>query len=362
MRARLAVLTAMLMVGSLAGPPATAAKTSVVVLSTDGGRLSAYETTKYQRQILMDPAAGAPFAARGEICADPKSPRRFVVGVEPDDDGASGWSYLQLKGKRHGRLSVKQLGRLPAAMPGFGCAFLPDGTLITTGLGDRNVTSKGDGELVLWFPPFNRPDVRSCTLLEGLPTPEGVAVADDGTVLVAISRTDTAATRPGIYKVTGEFPTSADSKGGCRRTSASGAPMSDPGRAQMALFINADAETYWPTDITPSGSGTWYVSNLPFGYINEYDAEGEFVRRVAKPGSGLPDGQLEAFTPYGMTVTPDGTLWVAHYGMQGTSAAEGAGQIAVIKFDKTGAPLEKERVARELDHPDGLGVITLSRR
>ena len=46
----------------------------------------------------------------------------------------------------------------------------------------------------------------------------GMAV---GSLLLAVSRTDTKATRPGIYRVTGDFPTSADDKGGCRRTTAS---------------------------------------------------------------------------------------------------------------------------------------------
>ena len=362
MRNRVALALAVVTAAMVLVPPVAGAAPGVVVLSTDGGRLTAYEPVKYAKQVLLDPAAGAPFAARGEICADPDSPRRFVVGVEPGEDGAAGWSFMELKGKRLGKLSAKPLGRLPSAQAGFGCAFLPDGSLLTTAPGDRMPTSASNGELIQWFPPFDRPAVASCTLLQGLPSPEGVAVAADGTVLLAISRTDTAATRPGIYKVIGDFPTSADDAGGCRRTTAAGARLADPGRAQLSLFINADAETYWPTDIADSGHDTWYVSNLPFGYINEYDVDGTFVRRVAKPGSSLPDGQLEAFTPYGMAVTPDGTLWVAHYGMQGTEPQAGAGQLAVVKFDKEGVPLEKERIARELDHPDGLGVMKLSRR
>jgi hypothetical protein len=97
------------------------------------------------------------------------------------------------------------------------------------------------------------------------------------------------------------------------------------------------------------------VSSVFTGEIVEVDASGRFLRFVVAG----PLGQLTGFTPYGIGVAPDGTLWVADIGVLGNGPGAGLGSVARVRIDANGLPAQPETVDDGLEFPDGIGVVTL---
>lgn len=337
-----------------AGPPS-----DVAVLVAHGGGLLAVDTGSYESQLLIDPADGE---VQGEVCFDPDAPRTFAIGTRSED--SAGWAIYELSGAAVGSLTAERIAEFEPTHQGaprsFGCVFLPDGRLATTSTGGWGYDEATTGELLLWFPPFDGSAPRFCKLVQGMGTAGGVALDADGSLLVVDQRPDRGQRTGGVYRVTGDLPTSPDAAGGCGGDDGAGGPLVDDGRLSLETFIALDQNSQTPTDLAPTAAGTWLVSNIYTGYLHEYDADGAPVRRIAQPGSTLPDGQLEAFTPYGIVEAPDGSIWVAHHGLQGTSPSDGGGQLIVVRFGEDGAPMEKERIVRDLQAPDGIAVIDLT--
>jgi hypothetical protein len=108
-------------------------------------------------------------------------------------------------------------------------------------------------------------------------------------------------------------------------------------------------------------AGGYYVSSVLNGVIAEYDAEGEFVRRILEP---LPDaGPIPPFadtgTPLGLGLAPDGTLYFADIGLQiapEPGPGPNLGTVRCIRF-VDGEPQPPELVDDQLNFPDGIGIL-----
>ncbi len=214
---------------------------------------------------------------------------------------------------------------------------------MTTDIGNQS-TGEGDGQLIVWFPPFTKGfktlkngtegKVPYCKIDVGIATAGGIAVDDDDNLYVASARPPTS----GVWKYTGPFPTSPDATGGCGKQDATGAPLADT--VQKELFIAAgDNLLVSPNAIVATGhDGSWYVSSVFTGVINEYAADGSFVRTVLQPppGEGPGPKPISTGTPLGLGVAPDGTLYFADIGLvisaDGVGPGDRTGSVRKIRF------------------------------
>jgi hypothetical protein len=168
-----------------------------------------------------------------------------------------------------------------------------------------------------------------------------------------------------VWRYSGPYPTSADAAGGCGGTDATGAPTAD--RTRREAFIAPDALLATPSGITGGPGGALFVSSVTTGVINEYDANGTFVRTVLQPTPGTTLGAtpLPTGTPLGLAFDPAGALFYADVGLTvsapgaSPTATPGIGSVRRIVF-QDGSPLPPETVGRGLDAPDGLGLLVPS--
>ncbi len=342
-----------------------------ILLSNEGNRLNAFDLRTLESQTVIHAnqtgelgGEGWPVEAggrdvNGQVCVDPTSPAHIVLGEDTNQpDPPPGWGYFRIDGKRVGELAATQVGKLTPTYLGdpdnFGCGFLPDGRLVTTAIGDRFPGQPSNGELILWFPPFDRTDVPYCKLDGGLATAGGILVDADGSILVAANRPNDGGDPGGIFRFTGDLPTGPDAAGGCGRTDASGAPLVDEGRIAREVFIASDDAALTPSSIVHSGLGTYYVSSVFNGTIAEYDAEGTFLRRVVTPQGPPADS---SGTPFGMAVASDGSLYYADLGIVGGEAFATRGTVRRVRFADDGSPNAPEVLDAGLDFPDGLGLL-----
>lgn len=364
-------------VTALAVPPVHGANDGVtVVLSPENNRLNAYDVETFEKRTLVDAASGDGAEdggsadgdrrdINGEICIDPARPDHIITGEDTGQpERPAGWGYFEVTGHALDRLTARQVGKLAPTYLGapdnFGCGFLPDGRLFTTAIGDILPGQPANGELILWFPPFDREDVPYCKIYQSLGTAGGVAIDDAGRVLAAANRPNDDGDPGGIFRFTpaDAWPTSADAAGGCGRTDETGAPLVDEGRVEQEVFIPSDNRATTPSDVAITPRGTYYVSSVFTGVVAEYDAEGAFVQQVFGPPGGLPLGQFQGVTPFGLTIAPDGALWIADLGIQGGQPSGGEGSVLRVPIDADGTPGTAATVDEGLTFPDGLGVLT----
>lgn len=343
----------------------TAALGPAIILSAQGRELDAYST---ERPFATQTVVPSPAADRdgvdvsGQICFDPTNPRQFVaVDRTAAADGQLGWGVFTLSGQTLGKLSARETARLvPTFQPSsdapspFGCGFLPDGRLLTTDVGNRS-SGPGDGQLIEWFPPFDRDTVVSCKVDVALAGPEGVLVDGDH-VLVAESR------GAGVTSfISSTLPTSNRATGGCAGHDTDGTALAI-GVVRSAWLQNAAAARLTrPAAIVRARSGAFYVSSPSTGVIAEVDAAGRLVRRVLSPPSEAATGRHPFATgsPMGLGVAPNGTLYYADTGLvvQGTALVAGirTGTIRRISF-AAGKAQPPEVVDTGLQAPDGIGI------
>ncbi|MEZ5169944.1 MAG: hypothetical protein R3A49_04270 [Acidimicrobiia bacterium] len=335
-----------------------------LVFNGEGNNLNAYDPATGDSQRVITNADEDPDGRdiNGQICFDPDAPGKFIAGEDTGQpEVPAGWGYFQLEGAELGDLGATQKGKLAPTYQEssdnpemYGCGFLPDGRLVTTDVGNQ-AQGDGDGQLIMWFPPFDRDDVAFCKLDVAIPTAQQVLVEDDDTILVASAR---GPGDHGILRYRGPFPTSDDASGGCGGTDPVGSPMADT--VTKDVFIPADDLIPTTSGIVAAPDGGYYVSSVFNGVIAEYDAGGGYVRTILEPPEGevLSDQTFSTGTPLGLGVDSTGNLYFADIGVVITADSIGPGEsgsLQTIRFDN-GEPQPPEVLAFDLAFPDGIGI------
>ncbi len=354
-----------------------------IVFSGQGNDLLAYATDgSGDSQVLFtnkedDPETGRDINA--QICFFPDDPSQFIAGEDTNQpDPLQGWGIFEVDGETVGDLAATQVGKLTPTYQGsgdnaenYGCGFLSDGRVLTTDVGNQ-ANGDGDGQLIVWFPPFTGgeyvdgadnagfDDVAFCKVDIGIATAGGIYVDGDDNVYLGSARPPTS----GVLRYSGDWPTGPDAAGGCGRTDGTGAPLVDDGAVTREVFIPAGPHGLsTPHSVAPAPDGGFYVSSVITGVINEYDAEGAFVRTVLEPPAGeeLGPEPFSTGTPLGIGVAPDGTLYYADIGVvadpvNGFGPGEDTGSVRSITF-VDGEPQPPETLDDGLAFPDGIGVF-----
>lgn len=423
-RSRLAALIVLLFVAVLAPSSSPNDPNLVVVFGAEACRLVAYDknatgplpSRPYDDQTVIPRASNGGRDINAQICHFPDGSGWFIAG---EDSGQSlptpipaGWGIFQLQGQP-GSFTANQIGKLtPTFQPqdffqpeNYGCAILPNGNILTTDVGDQYPPLPGNGQLILWFPPFDRwsqgppfdgstGTVRYCKLDVALETPGGIYVDGDD-VYVASNRPsldgaggiDFTANGPGgvIRYDASTFPTSNDAAGGCGDTDITGAPLADAGSVAKELVIPANYAlgVLTASAIARAPNGNLYVSSVFSGRIAEFDLDdpnlslppplgGVAVRYIVQPPLGelppvpppLPSVPLFPTngTPFGLGVDPyDGQVYYADLGIGTTPPGpiSEAGDVYRVPFDGLGNPLAPVKISDEgYGYPDGIGVLS----
>lgn len=345
------------------------APASTIVLNGQGNDLAAYlAEPPFTKQIVIhhhDDQHPDGLDMNGQICFDPKRPERFVAGEDTlqDTTGHPGWGILELSGRTIGNFSAKEIGKLvPTYQPSndnpenYGCGFLPDGRVLTTDIGNQ-ATGNGDGQLIVWFPPFNSRDVKYCKVDVALATGQGILV-DGDSVYVAQAR----APRAGIWRYDARaMPTSDTPSGGCDSKDATGAPLSTKAKPTLFIAPGDGNSLATPNAIAKGKSGNFYVTSVFNGVIAEFTPAGKYVRDILRPPAGEQLGAqpFTTGTPLGIGVAPDGSVFYADIGIvigKSIGPGDNTGTVRRITLDATGKPSPPEQFDKGLAFPDGIGV------
>jgi len=357
-------------VGTQGSPGTAATSRRIIVFNGAGNNLDAYEPDPPFRTQRVNSAFSAvpPQVSNpdgtdinAQICFFPDGSNRFVAG---EDKGQSkgdlqGWGIFELSGDRIGELKIAETAKLVPTYQvasdnaeNYGCGFLRDGRILTTDIGDQAL-GPANGQLIVWFPPFDSHEVAYCKIDVAIATAQSIYVDANDNIYVASARPaeQPDATAAGVFKYSGRFPTSNDASGGCGRKDATEKVLS-PGQNGMLS----------PAGIVPSPSGGFYVSSVATGVINEYDAGWSFVRTILKPPDGEVLGPVSyaTGTPLGMAIAPDGTIFYADIGVviepgRGIGPGSKTGSVRRITFTD-GMPNPPDTMAKGLDFPDGIGI------
>jgi hypothetical protein len=382
-----AVLSVVAIAGVIAVPESSASggsarrggKPPPIIFNGEGNNLNAYEARPpFEKQTVIrnhddDPERGLDINA--QICFFPRGapgPKKgatwFIAGEDTNQpDPPPGWGIFKLSGEEVGELKAKQIGKLtPTYQPtgdnpeNYGCGFLSDGRVVTSDIGNQ---AGGDrnGQLIVWFPPFDSRDVRYCKIDVAIGTAGQIYVDDEDRVYVASALGNPA----GILRFTGPFPTSDEAAGGCGRTDGTGAPLADT--VQREVFVTADHDLSTPYALVPRKGGGFYASSVFTGVINQYDEDGTYVRTVLRPPEGevIGESTFSTGTPLGLGIDARGTLYYADIGIVfppgGTPGPGPEGTVRRIRF-VDGEPQPPEIVGDGLAFPDGIGVLERRRR
>jgi hypothetical protein len=350
-----------------AAPPAAA-----IVFNGEGNNLDAYDsqppfaTQRVIRTIADDPSG---LDINAQICFFPDGSDRFVAGEDAGQTSGrtQGWGIFQLSGEAIGELGAKEVGKLVPTFQGskdnaenYGCGFLSDGRIVTTDVGNQS-EGQGDGQLIVWFPPFDTFEVAYCKVDIAIATAQSIWVDDQDQVYVASARPPAfGGQTAGIWRYQ-DLPTGPDASGGCGQKDGTGAPQADAFHKE--IFIPAGAnDLSTPAGIAGAPDGHLFVSSVINGVINEYDGDGTFIRTVLRPPAGetLGPKPYSTGTPLGIGVGPDGTLYYADIGIvnapEGIGPGDHVGTVRRIVF-QDGSPLPPETMASNLDFPDGIGIF-----
>jgi sugar lactone lactonase YvrE len=331
-----------------------------LLLVSEGNRLRAVDLAAPpegapRAEVLVERADRDPARGRdvnGMVCPLPDGSGRFVAGDDTGQPAApAGWGLFAADGTELAKLVASARAAKPDP---YGCAFDAQGRLFTTEIGDPGF-GRGNGQLILWFPPFDAEPVRYCKLATDLGTATGVAVDALGRVYVA------SASGLRIERFSPPFPTAPDVAGGCGERDRDGAPRP----AALARETFAWARPFQGL-LTYSGlafarNGHLYAASVATGRIGEFDLEGRLVRLVLDPGRWLPP--YPTGTPQGLAVDAAGSLYYADLDLvyAGLSPRPGPdGKVWRIRF-QDGAPRPPDLLLRGLEFPDGLGVVSASR-
>jgi hypothetical protein len=345
----------------------------VIVFNGQGNNLDVYDSEPpFATQRLIATAADDPdgLDINAQICFwEDDGQTRFISGEDTGQpDPPAGWGIFDLNGDAVGDLEATQVGKLTPTFQAagdpenYGCGLLSDGRMVTTDVGNQAL-GEASGQLIVWFPPFDSYEVSYCKLDASIATAQSIWIDDDDNIYVASSRAfgDEAA---GVYRFSGPFPTSDDSEGGCGSTDPTGAPMADAVDKELWIGISADTNLATPAGLAPAPDGGLYVSSVFNGVINEYDADGAYVRTILEPPAGetLGSTTYSTGTALGIGVGPDGTVYYADIGIvveEGDLPGPGGGNGTLRRITFVdGEPQAPETMASGLAFPDGIGVWT----
>jgi len=382
MRCTPALLLHLLIALGIAGPSATAEE---LLYGAEGNRLRRYDVDSLGasasrgealvEEVLIRNASedetGDPDLARGRdingtICTLPDG--RFVAGEDTGQPSPpAGWGIFAPDGTQVGKLTATYLHGSPEP---FGCALHPDGRLFTTSVGAQGLGGTPNGQLIVWFPPFEgfpgppgaypATDATSsnfCKIATDIGTAGEVAIDSAGNVYVSA----TGALQ--VLRFEPPFPTGPDAAGGCSGIDPTGAPLADA--VQRSVFLDSQSglglATYSGLAITGSGPEERLVAaSVLTGRIGEFDLSGSLVRELLS--NPQPFGQLPTpfGNPQGIAVGADGTIYYADLDLVGTLPAVGPGpdgKLRRIRFDTDGEPLPPEVVRTGLRFPDSVTVL-----
>ncbi len=374
--------------GGTAGP-ATSARTAgagttpatgraagtAIVFNGQGNNLDAYEAQPpFRTQRVITTAAKDPAGMdiNAQLCFFPDGSNRFVAGEDTNQTKGDrqGWGIFQLEGTAVGSLKAREVAKLVPTFQGsednaenYGCGFLKDGRIVTTDVGNQAL-GPADGQLIVWFPPFDSHTVKYCKIDVHIATAQSIWVDPDDNVWVAAARPGTVEgdTGSGVWKYAGPFPTADTPGAGCGKKDSTGAPLADS-VTKTRVIVPGEPGLLSPAGIAPTGTGTLYVSSVATGYINEYRLDGSFVRTILQPPAGekLGEKPYSTGTPLGIGVAPDGSVFYADIGIvssaKGIGPGNGTGTVRRIAF-KDGQPQPPETLASGLAFPDGIGIWT----
>lgn len=337
-----------------------------VVFAPETNRLNAYDVNNsFAKQTVIpsnddDPQNGIDI--NGMVCFTRDGKRRFVAGEDTGQPQRTpGWGFFQLRGDAVGEFSATEVGKMIPTFQDsvdnrepYGCGFLSDGRLLTTDIGNQ-AAGPPTGQLIIWFPPYAGPfgSPRYCKLDVDIGTAGGIYVDDLDRVYVASARGDGF----GVLRYSGPFPTSDDAAGGCGGMDGTGAPLATNFVSEQ--FITGNGSLPAPSGIARSPQGTFYVSSVLNGVINEYNTSGEFLRRVLMPASG-ERAPFSTGTPFGLATDSDGSLYYADLGvvisLPDIGPGPDLGTMRRIRFIE-GAPQAPDLIDSGLNFPDGITVL-----
>jgi hypothetical protein len=351
----------------------------VVVFGAEGNNLDAYEGTppfKHQQvNAAFTPEAPQKSNPQGtdinaQICFFPDGSNRFIAGEDKGQKSGDrqGWGIFRLTGTSVGSFGINETAKLVPTYQSssdnaenYGCGVLSDGRVLTTDVGDQ-ANGAPDGQLIIWYPPFDSEKVKYCKLDVAISTAQSLLVDRDDNIFMAAARPTTVAgaTGSGVWEYSPPYPTGPDAAGGCGKTDGTGAPLTD--RVQKKVFIApGEHGLLTPSGIAASPAGGYYVSSVFTGVINEYDRTGAFVRTILQPPPGESIGAkpYSTGTPLGIGISPDGTIYYADIGLvidKGVGPGSKTGTERRITFTD-GKPNPPEVMAQGLDYPDGIGIF-----
>ncbi|TMK22917.1 MAG: hypothetical protein E6G68_01395 [Actinobacteria bacterium] len=295
---------------------------------------------------------GAPRHQRPDLC-------RSRWGAHHHRRG-HGHPPAEISGSALGSIIAHQVGKLaPEAGTGpgytgdpdnYGCGFLDAGRLVTTAIGNTLPGQPANGQLFLWFGPFDTGfreetepsgvrffvgEVGHCQIDDTLATAGGIAVDRNGDVYVATNRPDGKGKPGGVWRFRGRWPS----------TLAECTPDYLRANIHRELIVSPD--------------DTLYVSSVFTGTVSEYTKAGNWVRDIYPLSPVTPPTGPTGNTPYGLAVTADGSLWIADLGIVLDGPVNGQGSLIKVPFDANRNPkLLGQTVRKRLTFPDGLGVYT----
>jgi hypothetical protein len=157
---------------------------------------------------------------------------------------------------------------------------------------------------------------------------------------------------PQAFKVTKFTPPFPSSPADC--ANADLLPTTPPGKSTWLSGGGTGGLTI-PVSITRvHGSDHFYVAGaLAPPIINEYDANGAFVRNIVP--ANVPKN------PLGMDVGRDGTLYYAELNLDPMTLNPRCGSVSMVQFDKSGTPQPPLTLGTHLNFPDGITVVESSR-
>jgi sugar lactone lactonase YvrE len=338
------------------------------VFNAEANRLHAYNPATGEETVVIPSRADDPAGLdiNAQICFMPDGSRRFIAG---EDTGQTmgirqGWGLFQLHGDTLPEFSATQLGKMSPTYQlsddnaeNYGCGFLSDGRLLTSDVGNQAMGT-GDGQLIIWFPPFDRPadQQRYCKLDVAIATAGAIYIDSQDRVYVTTARGGDTPGGGRVFRFSPPFPTSNDASGGCGAVDSTGAPFAD--NVQKETFIAANQDTITPSAVVETSTGTFYVASVFNGVIAEYSADGEYIRDIVRPDVGDPLPYVTG-TPYGMGLASDGTIYYADIGIvlaPQPGPGRNLGTVRQIRFEN-GEPLPPEIIDAGLNFPDGIGIL-----